>query len=136
MIAKDQEKKHKMLTFIMVNMVSMYLADELADEYITKDVKMTFNRYFETFMKRNKDKITTMFDMVTEDDQQRGDTFLEAQTYVEILMKEVVDIQLLKEVKDTPIYMFPNAAQLLKEYREKSYEAMSRMAEEKGEGEE
>ena len=94
-----------MLTFIMVNMVLMYLADELADEYITRDVKMTFNRYFETFMKRNKDKITTMFDMVTEDDQQRGDTFLEAQTYVEILMKEVVDIQLLKEVKDTHLYV-------------------------------
>jgi hypothetical protein len=136
MITKDQEKKHKMLTFIMVNMVMVYLADELADEYITKDVKMTFNRYFETFMKRNKDKITTMFNMVTEDEQERGDTFLEAQTYVEILMKDIVDIQLMKEIKDTPIYMFPGLSQLVREYREKSYEAMSRAAEEKGEGEE
>jgi hypothetical protein len=120
----------------MVNMVMVYLADELADEYITKDVKMTFNRYFETFMKRNKDKITTMFNMVTEDEQERGDTFLEAQTYVEILMKDIVDIQLMKEIKDTPIYMFPGLSQLVREYREKSYEAMSRAAEEKGEGEE
>jgi hypothetical protein len=136
MTTQDQEKKHKMLTFIMVNMVMVYLADELADEYITKDVKMTFNRYFETFMKRNKDKITTMFNMVTEDEQERGDTFLEAQTYVEILMKDIVDIQLMKEIKDTPIYMFPGLSQLVREYREKSYEAMSRAAEEKGEGEE
>lgn len=116
-MTQDQEKKHKTLTYIMYNVVAMYLADELAGEYITKDVKMTHNRYFETFMKRNKDRISHMFNMKTQESEDRGEMFLETQVYIETLIGEIVDLHLLKEVKDFPVYTYPDLTEMIREYK-------------------
>lgn len=116
-MTENQIKKHKTLTYIMYNIVAMYLADELAGEYITKDVKMTHNRYIETFMKRNEGRIRQMFDMKTSEDDDRGSAFLDTQTLIENLTAELVDLHLLKEIKDVPIYGYPDLTEIIKQYK-------------------
>ena len=105
--AKKQMERNKIVSFLMYTIVMGYLADELADKYITKDVKMTFNRFFDTFMKRNKHNLDQLFNMSIDEMPDRGAAFLETQQVIEMLAGRVAML---------PVHAYPDIVMIIDAY--------------------
>jgi hypothetical protein len=105
--AKKQMERNKIVSFLMYTIVMGYLADELAGKYITKDVKMTFNRFFDTFMKRNKHNLDQLFNMSIDEMPDRGAAFLETQQMIEMLAGRVAML---------PVHAYPDIVMIIDAY--------------------
>jgi hypothetical protein len=105
--ARRQMERNKIVSFLMYTIVMGYLADELADKYITKDVKMTFNRFFDTFMKRNRHNLDQLFNMSIDEMPDRGAAFLETQQAIEMLAGRVAML---------PVHAYPDIVMIIDAY--------------------
>jgi hypothetical protein len=105
--ARKQMERNKIVSFLMYTIVMGYLADELADKYITKDVKMTFNRFFDTFMKRNRHNLDQLFNMSIHEMPDRGAAFLETQQAIEMLAGRVAML---------PVHAYPDIVMIIDAY--------------------
>jgi hypothetical protein len=68
---------------------------------------MTFNRFFDTFMKRNKHNLDQLFNMSIDEMPDRGGAFLETQQMIEMLAGRVAML---------PVHAYPDIVMIIDAY--------------------
>jgi len=104
---KLEREKHLYLTFVFHAVSLADLTDLLGADWVKQDTKMRSKHFFEAFERNNKKNLELLFNVATDENENRGDAYLQGQAAVESMAHTLAEI---------PYHKFPDIVDLIRGY--------------------